>query len=111
MSFTSDIWANSKAKILYLSLTAHWLNESFEYKRRALNCKEIEGSNTGFDISENKKEMLENRGIPIDRIHVFLRENAFNMKAGVCILESSLAPCFIRTLQLIIKGSLFKKIT
>ena len=72
-----------------------------------MNCKKIESSNTGFDISENKKEMLENRGIPIDRIHVFLRENAFNMKAGVCILESSLAPCFIRTLQLIIKGSLF----
>ena len=51
--------------------------------------------------------MLENWGIPIDRIDVFLRESAFNMKAGMCMLQSSLAPCLIRTLQLMIKGSLF----
>ena len=51
--------------------------------------------------------MLENWGIPIYRIHDFLRDNAFNMKACKCMLKSSLAPCFIRTLQLIIKGSLF----
>ena len=91
----------------YLSLTAHWSNESFEYKHRALHCKEKEGSHTGFGISENKKEMLENWGIPIDHIHVFLCNNSFNMKAGMCMLESSSAPCFIRTLQLITKGLLF----
>ena len=51
--------------------------------------------------------MLENSGIPTDRNHVFLRDNAFNMKAGICMLESSSAPCFILTLQFIIKGSLF----
>ena len=106
-TFTSDIWTNSKTKTSYLSLTAHWLNESFEYKHRALHCKEIESSHTGFNISDNKKEMLEIWGISIDRIDVFLRESAFNMKAGMCMLESSLAPCFIRTLQLMIKGSLF----
>ena len=54
--------------------------------------------------------MLKNWGIPIDRIHVFLRDNAFNLKAGICMLESSSAPCFIHTLQLIIKDSLFSKI-
>ena len=46
----------------------------------------------------------------MDRIYVFLRDNAFNMKAGICMLESSTAPCFIHTLQLIIKDSLFSKI-
>ena len=51
--------------------------------------------------------MLENWGISMDRVHVFLRDNAFNMKAGICMLESSSAPCFIHTLQLIIKDSLF----
>ena len=109
LSFTSDIWTNSKTKTSYLSLTAHWLNESFEYKHRALHCKEIEGSHTGFNISENIKEMLENWGISTDRVHVFLRDNAFNMKAGICMLESSSAPCFIHTLQLIIKDSLFSE--
>ena len=81
LSFTSDIWTNSKTKTSYLSFTAHWLNESFEYKYRALNCKEIESSHTGFNTSENIKKMLENLGIPIDRTHVFLRDNA---KALTC---------------------------
>ena len=30
LSFSSDIWTNSKTKTSYLFLTAHWLNESFE---------------------------------------------------------------------------------
>jgi len=51
--------------------------------------------------------VLENWGIPMDRIHVLLRDNAFNMKAGICMLESSTAFCFIHTLQLIFKDSLF----
>ena len=51
--------------------------------------------------------MLENWGIPMDRIHVLLRDNAFNMKAGICMLESSTAFCFIHILQLMFKDSLF----
>ena len=43
----------------------------------------------------------------MDRIHVLLRDNAFNMKAGICMLKSSTAFCFIHTLQLIFKDSLF----
>ena len=107
LSFTSDIWTNSKTKTSYLSLTARWLNESFAYKHRALHCKKIYGSHTGFNICENIKEMFENWGIPMDLIHVFLRDNAFKMKAGICMLESSSAPCFIYTLELITKDSLF----
>ena len=98
MSFTSDIWTNSKTKTSYLSLKAHWLNENFEYKHRTLHCKEIEAYHTRFNISENIKEMFENWGIPMDRILIFLRDNAFNMKASICISESSSAPCFIHTL-------------
>ena len=51
--------------------------------------------------------MLENWGIPMDSIHVLLCDNAFNMKAGICMLEPSTAFCFIHTLQLIFKNSLF----
>ena len=43
------------------------------------------------------------------RIHILLRDNAFNMKAGIRMLESSLTPCFIHKLQLIIKDSLFSE--
>ena len=68
LSFTSDIWTNLKTKTSYFSFTAHWLNESFVYKHRALDCKEIEGSHNGFNISDNIKKVLKNWGIPMDRI-------------------------------------------
>jgi len=45
----------------------------------------------------------------MNRIHVFLRDNAFKMNAGMLLLESFSAPCFIHTLQLIIKDSLFSE--
>ena len=111
MTFTSDTWANSKTKTSYLSLTAHWLNESFEYKHRALNCWEITGSHTDFGIFENIKEMVENWGINMNCIHVFLRDNALNMKSDILMLKFSSALCFIHTLQLIIKDSLFYIVT
>ena len=45
----------------------------------------------------------------MDRIHVLLCDNAFIMKAGIYMLESSTAFCFIHTLKLIFKDSLFLK--
>ena len=50
LSFTSDIWTNSKRKTSYLYLTARWLNESFAHKHQALQYKVIDGSHTGFNI-------------------------------------------------------------
>ena len=99
LSFRSDIWTSLKTKKSYLSLRAHWLNESFEYKHRALHCKEKEDSHTGFNTCENIKKILENLSINMNRIHVFLRNKAFNMKAGMLMLDSSSVPCFIYTLQ------------
>ena len=43
----------------------------------------------------------------MDRIHVLLRDNAFNMKDSICMLESSASFCFIHTLELIFKDLLF----
>ena len=39
LSFTKNILNNSKTKKSYRFLIAHWLNESFEYKHRALHFK------------------------------------------------------------------------
>ena len=45
----------------------------------------------------------------MNRVHVFLRDNAFDMKAGIVLLDSSSATCFIHTIQLMIKDSLFSE--
>ena len=41
-----------------ITLTAYWLNESFECKHPGLDCKKIEGSHTGYNTCENIKKML-----------------------------------------------------
>ena len=102
MSFIGDIWANLKTNTSYYYLTAIWSNESFEYHHQALHCKEKEDSLTGLNICESIKEMLKSWGINMNHIHVFLGNNAFNMKAGMLMLESSSASFLIHTLQLII---------
>ena len=50
LSFTSDMWKNSRKNESYISLSAHWLNENFECKHRVLHCRETEGEHTGQKI-------------------------------------------------------------
>ena len=106
-SFTTDIWTNSKTNTSYLSLTAHWLNESFVYIHRVLHCREIEGRHTGLNISANIKDMLQNWRINHNQVHLIVRDNAYNMRLGMVLSNIASIPCFIHTLQLIIKDSLF----
>ena len=54
------------------------------------------------------KEMLENWNIYMDCVHVFVRDNAYNIKLGESLLQSTSVPCFIHTIQFIIKYSLFE---
>ena len=58
-SFTTDIWTNLKTNTSFISLTAHWLNESFVHNHRVLHCREMEGRHTGLNISDNIKDMLQ----------------------------------------------------
>ena len=73
----------------YISLTAHWLNENFEFKHRVLHCREMEGEHTGQNICNYIKDMLSNWNITLDRVHIFLRDNARNIKRTI----SFLTPC------------------
>ena len=45
----------------------------------------------------------------MSRVHVFLRDNAFDMKAGIVLLDSSSAPWIIHTIKLMIKDLLFSE--
>ena len=97
-SFTTDIWTNSKTNTSYLSLTAHWLNESFVYIHRVLHCREIEGRHTGLNISANIKDMLQNWRINHNQVHLIVRDNAYNMRLGMVLSNIASIHCFIHTL-------------
>ena len=106
-SCTSDMWKNSRTNVSYIFLTAHWLNENFDYKHRVLHCREMEGDHTGQNICNYIQDMLSNLMITLNRVHVFLQDNARKIKLVISLLKSSSVPCFIHTLQLVIKDSLF----
>ena len=70
---------------------------------------EMEGKHTGQNICNYIQVMLSNLNITFDRVQVFfLRDYAKIFKKAISLLKTSSVPCFINTLQLLIKDSLFK---
>ena len=67
----------------------------------------MEGCHTGLNISANIKDMLQKWRINHNQVHLIVRDNAYNMRLGMVLSNIALTPCFIHTLQLIIKDSLF----
>ena len=63
----------------------------------------------GQNICNYIQDMICNWKITLDRVPVFfLRDNVRNTKKAISLLKTSSVPCFIHTLQLVIKDSLFK---
>ena len=98
----------SRTNESYISLTAHWLNENFEFKHCVLHCREIEGEHTGRNNCNYIQDTLSNWDTTLDRVNVFLRDNARNIKKVISLLKTSSVPCFIHKLQLVINDSLFE---
>ena len=62
-SFTSDIWSTEVSNDSLLSLTAHWLTESFEKKYAMLHAQSLPGSHTGaFQVRGNAKRVGYTKG-------------------------------------------------
>ena len=88
-SFTTDIWSTNVAHKSLLSLTAHWISESFEKSSAVLNLTVLEGSHTGSYICDRFDYMLSTWRIDKENVHVVLRDNTSNMvramkDAGLC---------------------------
>ena len=47
LSFTTDIWSTYVSSDYLLSLTVHWLTDSFERKSAVLHAEPLHGSHTG----------------------------------------------------------------
>ena len=52
--------------------------------------------------------MFSNWNTTLDQVHGFSRDKARNIKKAISLLKYPSGPCFIHTLQLIIKDSLFE---
>lgn len=109
ISLTTDIWTSTTAHTPFISVTAQWLNKDFECQSAVLRVKHFPGSHSALNISEQLVCCLDSFSIPLQKIHVVLRDNAANMIGG--LRESGLKSlsCFIHSLQLVISDSIFSQ--
>ena len=75
VSFTTDIWSCSISDASLLSLTAHWLNNSFEKQSAVFYVQSLEMAYTGEYIASYICEMPEKWHITRDCVHLILSAN------------------------------------
>ena len=59
ISFTSDLWSTKLSVHYLISLTAHWLTDTFDKKRTILHAESFDEAQTGDHIHEKLTEMLD----------------------------------------------------
>ena len=95
-SFTTDIWISHNS---LLSLTAHWITNSFVKKSAVLYAKSFPSSHTEENIAAMYDKKLKEWSIKKEQVHMSVRDNMVKaMKGG----EHNDLGCFAHTLQLII---------
>ena len=100
-SFTTDAWSTCVSNESLLSLTAHWITDTFQQVNVMLNASRIEGSHTGAFIARRIKEILEFWTISTQQGHVILRDNGSNMVRAMQDANLPDLRCFAHTLQLV----------
>ena len=108
-SFTSDIWSTEVSHDSLISLTAHWLTDSFKKKAAMLNASSFQGSHTADAIRMKCDKMLENWEIPKNQVHCFVVDNAANMKKAMTDGGFTYMGCFAHTLQLVVHDGIISQ--
>lgn len=109
ISFTSDIWSTEVSNDSLISVTAHWLTESFKKKFAMLNASNFPGSHTGDAIRMKCYEMLDNWEIQKNQVHCFIVDNAANMKKAMTDGGYTFIGCFAHTLQLVVHDGIISQ--
>ena len=91
VALTTDIWTSHAAES-YLTLTCHFINDSFEMRFQLLATRKMLERHTGANISIHEFQLP-----PIAAI---VRDNASNMDLATKILGHLTQGCFGHTLQL-----------
>lgn len=109
ISFTTDIWTSDVSTVSMLSLTAQWLDEDFNMKKTLLHAQECSGSHTAAAIREAFEGMFEQWKIPLERVHVVLRDNARNMAKACEDCGVASLGCMAHTLQLAVNEAVLSQ--
>lgn len=100
ISFTSDIWSASVCPMSMLSLTVQFINQNFELQKVVLHSQEFSGSHTAEPLAAAFNDMFHAWGIPKEKVHIILRDNAKNMEKAMRDANLPSLPCMAHSLQL-----------
>ncbi|RZC76944.1 hypothetical protein C5167_001066 [Papaver somniferum] len=120
MCLTSDMWT-SVTPTGYITLTVHFLDQNWEFKKYLLNFCELPPPHTGENLSAKLFAMIEDWGIE-DKVSNITLDNAANNGACAKIMQSRLVAkkilfnkgqyfhvrCCAHILSLIVKDGLVK---
>jgi len=79
-SFATDTWSTSLNNHSLISLTVHWIDESYARRSAILHVHKMEGSHSGAAICQMIEKMVDGWKISKQRVHLVLTDNASNVK-------------------------------
>ncbi|XP_028179231.1 zinc finger BED domain-containing protein 4-like [Ostrinia furnacalis] len=109
VSFTTDIWSNPAKTCSLLSCTAHFINGS-KREKVILAASVLEEDHTGQHISAKLNEIIAEFNLT-NKVHMVIRDNAYNMQAAMRCGNFLSIGCVAHTLQLVIHDVIFKDAT
>ncbi len=106
LSLTSDIWTSSHNNECFISVSGHWIDQSWSRNSFVLSCSTFKRSHTGVNIATKIENLLQFWNIDKSKVHLIRRDNAANIIKGCKEANIEHEGCFIHSLQLVINKSL-----
>ena len=92
-----------------MSATGHCLDENFTSSNVVLRVVRFDESHTVANIFTLLQGVLSDYNIAKHKVHIIVSDNATNITKGIHIAGCQSLPCFLHTLQLVIKDSLHEQ--
>ena len=104
VALTSDLWT-SQATESYMTITCHFVTETWKLKSLVLETFHFELSHTAEHIADSLKNAAEKWNIS-EKIIAIVTDNASNIVAAVKIVGWNHVPCFAHTLNLVVSEAI-----
>ena len=106
---TTDTWTAQTTTASFLSLTAHWIDDTFSRKSAVLHCEKFDGQHTGARLAAALLDMLRRWNIDKERIHLVLSDGGANMVKAMKDADLPHTSCFAHSLQLALNDAILSQ--
>lgn len=98
-ALTTDLWSSITGDG-FITITAHWLDQDFEMKKKTLATRGVEVKHTAVNLREILEGSIVEWGLEAKPVF-FVTDNGANIRKAVTDMAEKMAlPCFAHTLQL-----------